>query len=277
MRKGESTTVDKNAEKSQSTGVNLALLIGCIVLLVIVTFLIAIHLGSPNDGGAASFFSYSKADLGTLGDLLGGALNPILSFATICLLVWSIQIQLRELADTREELKKTNKHHEQNIIEQNKKFRTEQIINRLDFLENRYYEVYKIRIASPGKWRISNTIQDNTLTIEDCLELPDFLAGLKVPMFIKVVKGIIGLTDLINQFEDTRYYLEKSEIPTEFYTHRLLHIAKTSQQTLKRIKDVADKKNISPEDNTKVELGVTVYMDLCSILRGEPQTQTKPD
>ena len=31
------------------------------------------------------------------GDYIGGVLNPILGFATIALLVWSIQIQLREL------------------------------------------------------------------------------------------------------------------------------------------------------------------------------------
>ncbi len=39
------------------------------------------------------------------GDYFGGVLNPIFGFATVSLLVWSIQIQLRELKLTRDELK----------------------------------------------------------------------------------------------------------------------------------------------------------------------------
>ncbi|MCC4834490.1 hypothetical protein LMH66_17730 [Shewanella sp. 10N.7] len=39
------------------------------------------------------------------GDFVGGTLNPILGFATIGLLVWSVQIQLSELRLTRQELK----------------------------------------------------------------------------------------------------------------------------------------------------------------------------
>lgn len=37
------------------------------------------------------------------GDFVGGTINPILGFATIGLLVWSINIQLKELRDTRRE------------------------------------------------------------------------------------------------------------------------------------------------------------------------------
>ena len=41
------------------------------------------------------------------GDFVGGTLNPILGFATVALLIWSINIQMRELRLTREELKAT--------------------------------------------------------------------------------------------------------------------------------------------------------------------------
>lgn len=43
--------------------------------------------------------------LGQLGDFLGGTLNPIFGFATVCLLLWSVFIQRKELSLTREELK----------------------------------------------------------------------------------------------------------------------------------------------------------------------------
>ncbi|NQZ27185.1 MAG: hypothetical protein HRT55_12840 [Colwellia sp.] len=41
------------------------------------------------------------------GDFVGGTLNPVLGFATIALLVWSINVQMRELRLTREEVKET--------------------------------------------------------------------------------------------------------------------------------------------------------------------------
>lgn len=41
------------------------------------------------------------------GDFVGGTLNPVLGFATIALLVWSINVQMRELRLTREEVAAT--------------------------------------------------------------------------------------------------------------------------------------------------------------------------
>lgn len=45
--------------------------------------------------------------LGQLGDFLGGTLNPIFGFATVCLLLWSVFIQRKELLLTKEELKRS--------------------------------------------------------------------------------------------------------------------------------------------------------------------------
>ncbi|MEZ9197445.1 hypothetical protein [Shewanella sp. 10N.286.54.B9] len=46
------------------------------------------------------------------GDFVGGTINPILGFATIGLLVWSINIQLKELRDTRREARDSRKAFE---------------------------------------------------------------------------------------------------------------------------------------------------------------------
>lgn len=43
--------------------------------------------------------------LGQLGDFLGGTLNPIFGFATVCLLLWSVFIQRKEFDLTRRELR----------------------------------------------------------------------------------------------------------------------------------------------------------------------------
>ncbi|MCU7976921.1 hypothetical protein L5M43_16935 [Shewanella sp. SW36] len=56
----------------------------------------------------------NQGDFGTFGDFLGGVLNPILGFATVFLLIWSLKMQVKELALsnqqlalTRQELKET--------------------------------------------------------------------------------------------------------------------------------------------------------------------------
>ena len=42
---------------------------------------------------------------GQFGDAIGGILNPVFGFFTVCLLVWSIRVQLYELSETRKEVK----------------------------------------------------------------------------------------------------------------------------------------------------------------------------
>lgn len=51
---------------------------------------------------------FDQERLGQLGDFLGGTLNPIFGFATVCLLLWSVFIQRKELSLTRDELKQSS-------------------------------------------------------------------------------------------------------------------------------------------------------------------------
>ena len=51
--------------------------------------------------------SNSKADLGTLGDFVGGILNPLLSFLALIILLRTFSMQREELVIQREELKDT--------------------------------------------------------------------------------------------------------------------------------------------------------------------------
>ena len=46
----------------------------------------------------------NQADFGAFGDFLGGVLNPVLGFATVGLLIWSLRMQMNELALSREQL-----------------------------------------------------------------------------------------------------------------------------------------------------------------------------
>ncbi|MBS0043360.1 hypothetical protein KFE26_13775 [Shewanella sp. M16] len=70
-----------------------------IILLAIVAGCLLAFYFSNFHGGIGD-----KGDFGAFGDYFGGVLNPILGFATVGLLVWSLKYQLDELALSRQEL-----------------------------------------------------------------------------------------------------------------------------------------------------------------------------
>lgn len=84
-----------------------AVVMFCLVFGVLITYFS--HFGSELG---------DQGEFGTFGDFLGGTLNPIFGFSTVVLLVWSIQIQVRELKDTRKEFKRSADAQEQIEIAQ---------------------------------------------------------------------------------------------------------------------------------------------------------------
>lgn len=94
------------------------------------------------------YFSKFNGPLGTqeafaqFGDFIGGTLNPILGFATVGLLIWSIRLQMKELRLTREELSATRDEAElsrkalenqvQNFDKEAKLTKLSEMINTLD-------------------------------------------------------------------------------------------------------------------------------------------------
>ena len=112
-------------------------IIGGLVLMLFVTTLIGFY-----------YYNFSNSYLtqesvAQFGDYIGGTFNPLLGFATVALLVWSLQIQLRELKLTRYEMEKNTKANDeqaaelkvqndllknQNEISQKKQYRDEQLV-----------------------------------------------------------------------------------------------------------------------------------------------------
>ncbi|MGE4260074.1 hypothetical protein [Shewanella sp.] len=74
-----------------------------ICLAIIAACLLALYFMNFHNGWG------DKGDFGTFGDFFGGVLNPILGFATVGLLVWSLKMQMSELALSRQELALTRK------------------------------------------------------------------------------------------------------------------------------------------------------------------------
>lgn len=79
-----------------------------IILLILITSIFISYANSfdfllPNKSEAISYAEL-RGMFGATGDFFGGMLNPILSFITVLLLIYSIKIQLKELSATRGEL-----------------------------------------------------------------------------------------------------------------------------------------------------------------------------
>jgi hypothetical protein len=112
----------------------------------------------------------SQADFGAFGDFLGGVLNPILGFATVALLIWSLKMQRDELALTRQELKETKQEtalSRQAMQEQVVHFQQEAKLNELTRLLERSHKKYEVILdAKPPSVTIQKS--QNTLT-----SLPD--------------------------------------------------------------------------------------------------------
>jgi len=89
-----STNTDKDSNVSIKVVAKWISLI--IAILAVIYFLIYFGHGGLAQGRLAQF-----------GDFVGGTLNPLLGFFTVGLLIWSIQIQMKELKATREELAAT--------------------------------------------------------------------------------------------------------------------------------------------------------------------------
>lgn len=99
--------------------------------------LIALVWGAYSLKFGVDFLFSQQADVwGQFGDFMGGVLNPILSFISICLLIRSVTLQLDSNKTLREEIKR------QERIEDYKKF------------EMRFFSLLEAQDSNFGKFRI---------------------------------------------------------------------------------------------------------------------------
>ncbi len=79
---------------------------GFIALLIMAALLLIIYFLNFNSSWG------DQATFGAFGDFFGGTLNPILGFATVALLVWSLRLQSAELKTSNDTLKATKEETE---------------------------------------------------------------------------------------------------------------------------------------------------------------------
>lgn len=92
---------DVSPEKEDENNKTLSLIVKVagITTLVIVLILMSVFIYFTSKS------PLNVNEIGQVGDYFGGLINPLLSFFTIVLLIWALQIQIKELALTRAELK----------------------------------------------------------------------------------------------------------------------------------------------------------------------------
>jgi len=88
-----------------------------VAFAIIVVGVYLLHFG-------ASYPLGDQATFGQFGDYIGGLINPILSFASVVILLWSVRTQAEELAASHKALQQTHLlHKEQLVIQQRESIR----------------------------------------------------------------------------------------------------------------------------------------------------------
>ncbi|MCU8035046.1 MULTISPECIES: hypothetical protein [unclassified Shewanella] len=118
-----------------------------------------------------------KGDFGAFGDYFGGVLNPILGFATVSLLVWSLKYQMDELALSRQELALTRQElaetKEETALsrkameEQVNHIKNEAKLNELTRLLDLSQKKYEVIIGQPFPVKSVQTSPQSTQMLND--------------------------------------------------------------------------------------------------------------
>jgi uncharacterized membrane protein len=188
-----------------------------VVLIVIVLAVGVLSVYFANFNGEFG----NQSDFGAFGDFLGGILNPILSFATLSLLIWSINIQIRELKATTLEFKRSaaaqeaiDKNQKKELNFYQNKGEVEFILNELKRLEG---TKQKILEGSYTHYPIESVLIYGKI---DCiLNFQELMNGFdyKSPNQDEDKLPIVNLiTDLISYTNDYDYYLEQLFVIKEY-------------------------------------------------------------
>lgn len=89
-----------------------------LAVVVVMVFVAGLFAGKFWWSVPGSELSSKADDWGTFGDYFGGLLNPVVALAALMLLAWSIRLQKRELAETREALV-AQAHSSQQLVQLN--------------------------------------------------------------------------------------------------------------------------------------------------------------
>jgi len=215
-----------------------AVVIFIVLFIVITVFLSSDQVDSSAFGGPESFANF--------GDYIGGVLNPFFGFMTICLLVYSIQLQLNELRISTEELRRSTKAMERQVrITRNEYERTQLVdmmedgYRRINELFEREFYKYVFEFHSNGN-RVSSTV--NSFAAIRALKGGSLSAGIdsiakdlrlafldgsdRSEEIFKVVSELSVEIDRVEVMTDEILKIIKSSSIKTLWVERLMHLYK---------------------------------------------------
>ncbi|UUA74611.1 hypothetical protein [Cellvibrio sp. QJXJ] len=136
---------------------------------------------------------FDQERLGQLGDFLGGTLNPIFGFATVCLLLWSVFIQRKELSLTKYELKRSAIALENQVKLATDEYNRKQLDAYFQLLE----QSYEIFISEKLINTQNNLIERNGIgSPKSIKELIDYLTNSKNETALSITEVMTNETKL---------------------------------------------------------------------------------
>jgi uncharacterized membrane protein len=212
----EEPEVSNNSHPDKNTPTGGSFVI-TVVLIVIVLAVGVLSVYFANFNGEFG----TQSDFGAFGDFLGGILNPILSFATLSLLIWSINIQIRELKATTFEFKRSaaaqqeiDKNQKQELKFYQNKGEVELILNELKRLEGAKQQILE---GSYTNYPIHDLLiygkVDYIIHFKKLMSGFDYNSPKQDEDGLPIVNLI---NDLISYTNDYDYYLEKLFVRKEY-------------------------------------------------------------
>ena len=249
----------------------LAPVISSIAIILIFTIYFSKYNGELGD----------QAMFGAFGDFVGGLLNPIFTFLTMMLLIFSIRFQINELKLTREEMIRTRDVHDKNVSQSSNsaiipyaldsvkkledefnKFVDEEICIEFDASDNSKTKKMRFRsLSAVGQWNKSNQIDklDHFVDYERakwkriCLHENRVVAIYDIRRYL--ISGIYPLSrDLAEVYE----IIYKSDAPTFLYLSSFAKTYRVLDKIVSKINRDTFLNNYNPNDLEYIKRGITL-------------------
>lgn len=201
-----------------------------ILAAVIFSLLLAIYLFNFNDGFA------DQSIFGSFGDYIGGVLNPILSFLTIFLLIYSIRFQIEELRTTRKEMEeskielaKSNEISASNVDSQVRGFNAQTVRVQLQSIFDEQESLLNTEIKCFGN--------SNNVVLKDIVYDKSYAAHLQKmdeEELIQYVSCIEAFIILQNDIDDLCIFIRTETVHKIHYKFKLAQI----RQTYRKLHDL---------------------------------------
>lgn len=216
----EDALLNSNSESKGDEARNGKQFVTTIISIVVVLALGVLTVYFVNFNGAFG----TQADFGAFGDFLGGILNPILSFATLSLLIWSINIQIGELKATTAEFKRSaaaqeaiDKNQKQELEFYKRRGELEFVLSELVRLENQKTEILEYPYFMSDGYPIKNVLTygllDHGLHLEKVMDGFNYNGAQHDEDHLPIIHII---TDFISFTNDYDYYLEQLFVKKEY-------------------------------------------------------------